>query len=325
MQKCKKNLNPRIRIQIFVAPIGFEPIQTEPESAVLPLHNRANANARQKYTFFLTAHTFFEKKLLTYKNHFVPNISANYNCLIINVIHFIIERVVQDNFFVVAGEFRHARTDRRGYNLVIIVLGEVESAVIVVVVHIFVHHNYRAPGVEDGVGYDGSKGRTADDVATVDVAAVDAVVEVVGDAVIVDRSDVVRDVNVGVVVVVVGVHIRGVRRSAIVRTMISMFVIVVYIAVSLVTRTGHNGLRLSLTFGGITALCNGAGAVGGGRGACICAGSHILLDGRRAARILSCCCCGGSCSRCRDRTSVGSGGLVSRYRSCGAAGCSRRG
>ena len=103
MQKCKKNLNLGKRFRFFVAPIGFEPIQTEPESAVLPLHNRAKANARQKYIFFLTAHSFFEKNLLTYKNYFVPDVSTNDNCLIINVIHFVIEGVVQDNFFVVAG------------------------------------------------------------------------------------------------------------------------------------------------------------------------------------------------------------------------------
>ena len=197
----------------FVAPIGFEPIQTEPESAVLPLHNRANANARQKYTFFLTAHSFLKKNLLTYKNYFVPNVSADHNCLIINVIHFVIEGVVQDDFFVVAGQFRHAGTDRRSYNLVIIVVRKVECAVIVVVIHIFIDHNHRAPGVEERVGDDGPKRRAADYEATVDVAAIDAVVEVVGSAVIIDRSDVVRNVNVAVVVVVIRVYVGSVRHS----------------------------------------------------------------------------------------------------------------
>ena len=180
---------------------------------MLPLHNRANANARQKYTFFLTAHSILKKNLLTYKNHFVPNVSANYNCLIINVIHFIIEGVVQDNFFVVAGQFCHTGTDRRSYNLVIVVVREVESAVVIVVIHVLVNHNHRIPSVKERVGDDSSEGRAADHEMTIDVAAIDAVVEVVGSAVVVNRSDVVRNMHVSVIVVVVGVYVGGVRHS----------------------------------------------------------------------------------------------------------------
>ena len=39
----------------FVALIGLEPIQTEPESAVLPLHHKAMR--RQKYIFFYNFRT----------------------------------------------------------------------------------------------------------------------------------------------------------------------------------------------------------------------------------------------------------------------------
>ena len=232
---------------------------------MLPLHNRANANARQKYTFFLTAHSFLKKNLLTYKNYFVPNVSADHNCLIINVIHFVIEGVVQDDFFVVAGQFRHAGTDRRSYNLVIIVVRKVESAVIVVVIHIFIDHNYRAPGVEERVCDDGSERRAADYEATVDVAAIDAVVEVVGSAVVVNRSDVVRDVHIAVVVVVIRVYVWDVRYSvSVVRTMtirvtaLTGLVPVSSIGIPFCARTAHR-LGLCLALCRVAAFCSSVG------------------------------------------------------------------
>ena len=91
--------------------------------------------------------------------------------------------------------------------MVIIAVGEVKSAIVVVVSDIVVDHDYGFPGVEDRVGDDGSKGRAADDVVAIEVAAIDAVVEVVGDAVVVNRSNVTRDVNVIVVVVVIRVYV----------------------------------------------------------------------------------------------------------------------
>lgn len=69
-------------------------------------------------------------------------------------------------------------------------------------------HDHRSPGVEDAVGNHGSDRRTADDVVTIDIAAEDAVVEVVGHAVIVNRTDVMRDSHVVTEVVVIRVHIR---------------------------------------------------------------------------------------------------------------------
>ena len=60
LQKCKKNLNPMLDSDFFVAPIGFEPIQTEPESAVLPLHNRAIAKCAAKIQFFLYRASLYE-------------------------------------------------------------------------------------------------------------------------------------------------------------------------------------------------------------------------------------------------------------------------
>ena len=96
--------------------------------------------------------------------------------------------------------------------MVIIAVGEVKSAIIIVVRHIVVNHDYGSPGVEDGVGDDGSKGRTADHVVAIDVAAIDTVVEVVGDATVVNRSDMMRDMHVIVIVVVVRVYVGGVGR-----------------------------------------------------------------------------------------------------------------
>ena len=145
------------------------------------------------------------------ENHFIPDESIYHNCLIINVINFIVEGVVEDDFFVVAGQFSEAGTDRRSYNLVIVVVREVKSAVVIVVFYVVVDYHYGFPGVEDGVCDDGSERRAADNVVSVDVAAEDAVVEVVGSSVVVYRSYVVRDVHVVVVVVVVRVHVRVVR------------------------------------------------------------------------------------------------------------------
>ena len=95
--------------------------------------------------------------------------------------------------------------------MVILLIREVKSAIIVVVADIVVNHDYGSPGVEDGVGDDGSKGRTADHVIAIDVAAIDTVVEVVGDAVVVNRSDMMRNMHVVVVVVVVRVYVGVVR------------------------------------------------------------------------------------------------------------------
>jgi uncharacterized membrane protein len=148
---------------------------------------------------------------LTHEDHLVPDISIDHNCLIVNVIHFVIERIVKDDFFVVAGEFCHAGANRRGYNLIIISVGEVKSAIIVVVSYIVVNHNHGSPSVENGVGDDGSERRAADDVVSIDIAAVNAVVEVVGYTIVVNRSDVSGNVDVAVVVVVVRVYVGSVR------------------------------------------------------------------------------------------------------------------
>lgn len=197
-----------------------------------------------------------KKNLLTYKNYFVPDISTDYNCLIVNVFHFIIEGVVKDDFFVIAGQLCHSCSDRRGYNLVIIVVGEVKSAIIVVVVDFVVHHNYRVPGVEEIVGDDGSEGRTADDVVAIDVAAINAVVEIVGYTVIVNRSDVVRDVHMTVVVVVVRVYVGDVRHSvSVLRTVslrISSGLAASCIVAAFVAGTGYR-LRIGLTLFGVAA------------------------------------------------------------------------
>lgn len=155
--------------------------------------------------------------------------------------------------------------------MVIIVVGEVKSAIIIVVVDVSVDHNHRVPGVEEAVGDDGSEGRTADDVVTIDVAAVNTVVEVVGDAVVVNRSDVVRNVHIAVVVVVVRVYIGGVRYSRTVVRAVSFRMssgmssglsgtsglVAAGIVVAVIAGTGHR-LRLSLTLFGVSALCRGA-------------------------------------------------------------------
>jgi len=101
--------------------------------------------------------------------------------------------------------------------LVIIVVGEVKSAIIIVVSDIVVNHDYGFPGIEDRVGDDGSKGRTADHVVAIHVAAEGAVVEVVGNSVVVNRSDVMRDMNMTVIVVVVRVYVGVVGSRAVIR------------------------------------------------------------------------------------------------------------
>lgn len=47
-QAIKKGLAKSKTFTKFVAPIGLEPIQTEPESAVLPLHHKAIELSSQK-------------------------------------------------------------------------------------------------------------------------------------------------------------------------------------------------------------------------------------------------------------------------------------
>jgi len=273
-----------------------------------------------------------KKNLLTYKNHFVPNISADDNCLIINVIHFVIEGVVQDNFFIVARQFCHAGTDRRSYNLVIIVVREVESTIVVVVIHVFIDYNHGAPSVEERVCDDGSKGRAADYEATVDVAAIDAVVEVVGSAMVVNRSDVVRDVHIAVVVVVVRVYVWGVRYSvSVVRTMtirvtaLTGLVPVSSIGIPFCARTAYR-LRLCLTLCSVATL---GGCVRRYRGACagVGVGLDVLSRFSGGVPVLSCrrgcsrsggcrtCCRSGSC-----RTSCRRGGFVHCRGSCSAIG-----
>ena len=209
-----------------------------------------------------------KKNLLTHKNYFVPYISTDDNCLIVNVFHAIVKGVVKDDFFVVAGQFRHSCTDRRGYNLVIIAVGEVKSAIIIVVRHIVVNHDYGSPGVEDGVGDDGSERRAADDVVSIDIAAVNAVVEVVGDSVVIYRSDVMRDMHVAVVVVVIRVYVGSVGCRSVSRAMsgsvfartsglsvMSVFVVtVVVVGRSFVAGTSGYRLRRSLTLFCITSF-----------------------------------------------------------------------
>ena len=103
MQKCKKKLNPALDSVFFVAPIGFEPIQTEPESAVLPLHNRAIAKCAAKIHFFLYRAYIYEFFFSADENDLIPDISIHHNCLIINVFHFVVNVVFEVEHFVVAG------------------------------------------------------------------------------------------------------------------------------------------------------------------------------------------------------------------------------
>lgn len=151
--------------------------------------------------------------------------------------------------------------------MVIIVVREVKSAIVVVVSDVVVDHNHGSPGVEKGVGDDGSEGRAADDVVSVHVAAVDSVVEVVGSAVVVNRSYTRGDVHVAVVVVVVRVYVGVVRGRASVMSGISMsvassFVVVVAVLASSCCRSFRagcrDGLRAGRSLGGISALLSGS-------------------------------------------------------------------
>lgn len=103
-------------------------------------------------------------------------------------------------------------------------------------------YNHRSPGVEDAVSDDSSDRRTADHVVPIDVAAEDAVVEVVGHAVIVNRADVVRNAHVVTEVVVIRVHVgSGLRSGSSTRST----------CVSVVLR---NRLRTGLSMLGIASL-----------------------------------------------------------------------
>lgn len=245
-----------------------------------------------------------KKNLLTYKNYFVPYKSVDHNCLIVNVFHAIVKGVVKDDFFVVAGQFCHSCTDRRSYNLVIILVGEVKSAIVVVVADIVVDHDHRFPGVEEAVGDDGSEGRTADDVVAIDVAAIDTVVEVVGDTVVVDRSDVVRDMHVTVVVVVVWVYIGGVGHSGTVSRAVSGTVTsglaATGIVVAIVAGTGDR-LRTGLTLFGVASLFGGAGGLCaadvsvGSRSCRGGAGGRSLARGSRGRTAYAAAACGRRC------------------------------
>lgn len=92
----------------------------------------------------------------------------------------------------------------------------VVCSVVVVVVNVLVDDDDGRPGVEDTVSDDGSDRRAADDVTAIDVAAEDAVVEVVGDAVIVYWTDTRRNIHVVTEVVIVRVHIRMRFRTVVV-------------------------------------------------------------------------------------------------------------
>ena len=206
-------------------------------------------------------------------NFSLRHLARDHNCLIINVIHFVVQGVVEDDFFVVAREFSHAGTDRRGYNLVIIAVGEVKSAIVVVVGYIVVNHDHGFPGVEDGVGDDGSKRRAADDVVAIEVAAVNTVVEVVGSSVVVNRSDVMGHVHVIVIVVVVRVYVgcvgcvssgtcartsgmSGTSRMSGIAAGLSTGVVAAGTVVTLVAGTRHR-LRLSYALFGVSAFLRG--------------------------------------------------------------------
>lgn len=116
--------------------------------------------------------------------------------------------------------------------------------------------------MEKSVGDDGSEGRTADHEVTIDVAAIDTVVEIVGGAVIIDRSDMVRDMHVSVIVVVIRVYVGGVGHSvsriravAIGMTSGSRLVTIASVGIAFGAGTAY-GLRLCLT------LCRIAAFVG---------------------------------------------------------------
>ena len=146
--------------------------------------------------------------------------------------------------------------------MVILLIREVKSAIIIVVRYIVVDHDYGFPGVEDHVGNHSSKGRAADHVVAIDVAAEDAVVEVVGNSVVVNRSDVTRNVHVAVVVVVVRVYVGVMRsgtrvRAVTVRVSSGMSaragIIATIVIVAFVAGTTDR-LRLCLTLFGVSTL-----------------------------------------------------------------------
>ena len=210
--------------------------------------------------------------------------------------------------------------------MVIIVVREVESAVVIVVIYIFIDYNHGFPSVEESVGDDGSKRRAADYEATVDVAAIDAVVEVVRSAVVVNRSDVVRDMHIAVVVVVIRVYVWGVRYSvSVIRTMtirvtaLTGLAPVSSIGIPFCAGTAYR-LRLCLTLCSVATLRFSIGGVcrrvdGGG---VWLDRSAVRLSCSVGVHVLSCrrgCCRSGGC-----RTSCRSGGLVHCRGSCSAIG-----
>ena len=178
--------------------------------------------------------------------------------------------------------------------MVIIVVREVKSAIVIVVIHILIDHNHRVPSAEEGVCDDGSKGRAADYIATVEVTAIDTIVEVVGHTMIVDRSDVVRDMHIAVIVVVIRVYVRSVRHSMSVRAVIFRMtsrsrLAATGIAVTSIART-TNRLRLCLSLCGISTFFRSGGS-GGRRGHSGGTGfNHISARFDRSVRVhvLSC-------------------------------------
>lgn len=169
----------------------------------------------QRYTFFHIPSALKQFFFLTYENHFIPDIPTHYNFFIINVIHFVVNVSVQNDFLIIARKFSHAGTNRRVHNHVIFLSRGVKCAIIVVICHISVNDHHGAPGVEDGMCDDSSYRRAADDIVSVDVAAVNTVVEVVGDTVIVNGADTVRNVHVVTERVVVRVYIGRGERSVV--------------------------------------------------------------------------------------------------------------
>lgn len=85
----------------------------------------------------------------------------------------------------------------------------IKCSIIVVVGDVLIDDDYGVPSVEEGVGNNGSYRRAADDIHSIDIATIDTVVEVVGDAMEVYRTDVTRNIVMVSKVVVVGVHIRS--------------------------------------------------------------------------------------------------------------------
>ena len=178
---------------------------------MLPLHNRAIAKCAAKIHFFLYRAYILKKFFLADEDDLIPDVSIYDNCLVVNVFHFVVNVVFEIEHFVIAGEFGYSGTHRGGYNLVIIVVREVKSAIIVVVSDVVVKHDHGSPGVEQSVGDNSSEGRAADDVVSVDMAAVHSVVEIVGSSVVVNRFHTRGDVDMAVVVVVIRVYVGVVR------------------------------------------------------------------------------------------------------------------